>query len=1000
MDDWSFCPKCGTKFDPEAKQCSNCGAATPSATTVASGDIPSATDSDLEALESELREALAPGLQLINRLGQGGMGTVFLARDPALKRNVVVKVLSPELAHDPTARARFAREAESAAAVSHPNVINVYSVGELPRSGTSYFVMQHVDGPTLAEEFPEGTAVPETQAKKVIGEVASALAAAHARGLVHRDIKPNNIMIERDSGRAIVLDFGISAAITPEVGATSTKLTVQGTSIGTPQYMSPEQAAGEEVTGASDVYSLGLVAFELVAGRPPFDESNAIALVAAHINKEPAGVSTLRPELDAQLARLIDQCLSKSPQERPTTDELSRALTPPTHATIEWPPPGLEKLRIKSAKFLAALWMTVIVVLAISTLTALQPISLSPQWYGEEDQFFWRIVSAIGAFSTTDASGVIGQLWLISLWSSWLLLVAMAAALLLRGSAFTRSLTWSRKSGYSWAVLADLVIDTGEDTEGVLNRSGLFASLSTGEADRFIKLRRWAGFSKLLGLGLGFLAPALWLLGYIGGLMPHGTRILPLVEAALVLGPTLLMLALSVALRTPERLHHRRIGSRRKKGKSLVRRELVDTWLASVGRPPRTRVSGLATFLTAPIPSLLASSVTFLLLVLIVVGLAVAAVQQSGLGENRSVAQQWLRMRRGQMPWYRLDSAVQAAALPVGVNDSAAFVTMTTVALSGVLRVDPQGNRKDERDRIWAVDARTQVAQEDRKLVADPVLASLWKNGLRDIPDTMMALLEHDTTTQWLELFRRAARSTVPSLWQLRDGFPGGTAGAWLVPATEARGYRTGVYDLATRNEEAALLQLAARDWKTAELRAREIISVGRHFLIEPLEWMSWIGARLIVRGARVLSRVGEASTNATMVAEGARLEELFDTDDDVRGRGRWSGMWVGEGFLASRAVGRLLMVDPVDPPGLAAIADRRLAPFVRWELVRLSLMAHCANPREYRFGIDPLRLTVLDSAVVLAADIPRVAELGEMLHREYERILAMPFLERFSEFC
>ncbi len=167
MDDWSFCPKCGTKFDPEAKQCSNCGAATPSAPTVASGDIPSATDSDLEALESELREAIAPGLQLVNRMGQGGMGTVFLARDPVLKRDVVVKVLSPELAHDPTACARFAREAEAAAAVSHSNVINVYSVGELPQSGTSYFVMQHVDGPTLGEEFPEGTAVAEARAKQV-----------------------------------------------------------------------------------------------------------------------------------------------------------------------------------------------------------------------------------------------------------------------------------------------------------------------------------------------------------------------------------------------------------------------------------------------------------------------------------------------------------------------------------------------------------------------------------------------------------------------------------------------------------------------------------------------------------------------------------------------------------------------------------------------------------------------------------------------------------------
>ena len=135
MDEWSFCPRCGVRLDPDVKKCSACGASTPGATTVASGEVPGSGDSDLQALESELRDALAPGLQLIQRMGQGGMGTVFLARDPVLKRNVVVKVLSPELADDPTARARFALEAEAAAAVSHSNVINVYSVGELARSG-------------------------------------------------------------------------------------------------------------------------------------------------------------------------------------------------------------------------------------------------------------------------------------------------------------------------------------------------------------------------------------------------------------------------------------------------------------------------------------------------------------------------------------------------------------------------------------------------------------------------------------------------------------------------------------------------------------------------------------------------------------------------------------------------------------------------------------------------------------------------------------------------
>jgi serine/threonine protein kinase len=176
---------------------------------------------DLKGVRKELEQALAPGIEILRPLGRGGMGAVFLARDRALKRQVVIKVLSPEMARDKTAAQRFAREAEAAASVWDPNVVGLLQVGQLPRSGTSYFVMQYVSGPTLAQACPIGIKMLQARCRRIVGEIASGLAAAHARGLVHRDIKPSNVILEGPTERAVVLDFGISAAAGPEGRAAS-----------------------------------------------------------------------------------------------------------------------------------------------------------------------------------------------------------------------------------------------------------------------------------------------------------------------------------------------------------------------------------------------------------------------------------------------------------------------------------------------------------------------------------------------------------------------------------------------------------------------------------------------------------------------------------------------------------------------------------------------------------------------------------------------------------
>ena len=249
------------------------------------------------------------------------MSIVFRARDRRLNRLVAIKVLPPELAYDPAIRARFTREAQTAAQLAHAHIVPIYDVGE--KDGLAHFVMALVTGGNLAELLAREPRQPIEDARRMLREIADALAYAHTRGVIHRDIKPDNILLDAASGRVMVTDFGIARAI--EAGS---RLTVTGAAVGTPTYMSPEQAVGErDIDGRTDIYSLGVIGYQMLTGRVPFTAANPMALLLKHVGERPRPIADLRSDAPKALRDTIERALLKEPEERwPTAASLRDAL--------------------------------------------------------------------------------------------------------------------------------------------------------------------------------------------------------------------------------------------------------------------------------------------------------------------------------------------------------------------------------------------------------------------------------------------------------------------------------------------------------------------------------------------------------------------------------------------------------------------------------------------------------------------------------------------------
>jgi serine/threonine-protein kinase len=297
-------------------------------------------------LRAQLQQSLGASYVVEREIGGGGMSRVFVAEEPGLGRKVVIKVLPPEMCEGISGE-RFAREIKLAASLQQANIVPLLATGTA--AGFPYYTMPFVEGRSLRERLARGEPLPLSEAISILRDVARALAFAHGRGVIHRDIKPGNILLSDRT--AVVTDFGIAKALGAArgaAGATQEKLSFTGASVGTPAYMPPEQASGDpNLDHRADIYSFGCVAYELLTGQPPFTAASPHQVIAAHFQETPRPVTELRPEVPAAVARLVASCLEKEPSRRPqSAEDLLLALDNASSQPVALPPPRPRRMTL------------------------------------------------------------------------------------------------------------------------------------------------------------------------------------------------------------------------------------------------------------------------------------------------------------------------------------------------------------------------------------------------------------------------------------------------------------------------------------------------------------------------------------------------------------------------------------------------------------------------------------------------------------------------------
>jgi HAMP domain-containing protein len=340
--------------------------------------------------------------QVQSRLGRGGMATVYRAHDPSIGRDVAIKFLHASLCEDEDCRMRFLREARAAGGLSHPNIVVVHDVGEIERR--PYMAMELIDGSPLSDKLEKTRSLPVREVVIIGLQLARALEYAHARGIVHRDIKPGNIMMLADGQTIKVADFGIAHM---DDGTTEQR-TMVGAVMGTPQYMSPEQTRGDKVDGRSDLFSAGIVLYQLLAGERPFRGESLVAVATKIATEDPPPLNQKRPEVPASLRRVIDRCLAKKPEQRyQTGKEVAEALQKVLHEIDETARES-NKPRIVPLRVKWALTMALIVAVVMGLTTAVITQRQYAAMMGQVTDYGASLARFIAA---QNAAAVLGDDW-------------------------------------------------------------------------------------------------------------------------------------------------------------------------------------------------------------------------------------------------------------------------------------------------------------------------------------------------------------------------------------------------------------------------------------------------------------------------------------------------------------------------------------------------------------------------------------------------------------
>ena len=872
--------------------------------SLASSFLPPDVDQAEQEFAQLLERALAPSFTLVRRLGAGGMGAVYLARDPILKRLVAVKGMAPSLAADAAARARFEREAQAVASISHPNVVSVYSVGELA-NGVPYLVMQYIEGRAMSERLETDGPLDVGTAKRVLGEVASALAAAHRKGIIHRDIKPANILWDDDTGRALVTDFGIAAVLERGDERDAVRITHTGMAIGTPAYMSPEQLLAEPITEKTDIYSLGLLGYELLIGEGPYQISSPREVMAAHLRDAPRHLSSLRTDVDAELERLLENCLAKDPAQRPSAGDVEGRLLHGASVLLEWPPPGLERIR---EDFRLTLRL-----LLVGGLVSGIPIV---------------------ALSVFDRESVVRQILPQNLLVVFIAILGIAVfGVACSGlSRLFHAAAQAVADGYGWGTVAEAAADTRGDTGALIAGAREYAALSPEQRSA---LRRYRVAAALLRL--------------VAGLVPMlGFLFAVVTTARWESGPTVMLwstLILSFSLLSAARVirwqEDRSLKAPRKRlrsvavGKQSMGR-LAEAWTSafeqvragqSLGAGSRKHPRAVRRAVGAAVA---AASLTAVVIILVLTFTTIMATMlQIAVPKFANTHAKIARIKRLSAYMVTPDSTITP------LRAGQALVAISHAGRSGQLMkwekapvvVIPTAPPRMGKDPFPQGDGGWTVAAFQRTGSG----LTLEERGFLDDLASNAALGEFEL------LARAPALDLVPAFWDI----PAGTQPWW--PELPIPNFAP-IKSAAQSNTAQAALDFAAGRPRDAERRLREVISAG--FL------MIRDGDNLIINliGASLVSNA-RTSLVAFLDATGrAKEARSISTETDP--------------VITVVEHGGPTSTDEISREVRRAILDRGEIRGLRWELLLSSFsLEPCADMHQVIFGADSLHRATLVEA-------------------------------------